>query len=653
MGTRMRLTTKLSAIVTLLCTLGMLLMLVGCVLSFFYVSNQREELRVERMADDVDLALLTQSPQQIAPWLHKIMNPLQIERIELIEDGKQIIEVIRPQQALLFDKPNRFRQTELKLQQHPNFTLRIQWVDLNKNWFNSMTGASMLLAIAAVAIIMTLLLIQANRWLYRQLKGLERLELRAEAIIKGERASVRPGSIHEWPAKASSAIDLLLADLKEAGEQHYRVDTLIRTFAAQDASTGLNNRLFFDNQLTTLLEDPEAVGTHGMVMMIRLPDFDTLRERWSHAEVQDLLFAIVNLLSTFVLRYPGALLARYFRSDFAVLLPHRSVKDADSIASQLIKAVDTLPPTRMLDREDMIHIGISGWRSGQTTLQVMENAELATRQATLQGGNSWSVGEGALQDLARGSVKWRTLLENTVNRGGPRLYQKPAVTSQGNVHHREMMPRIFDGEKEVLSAEYLPLAQQLGLAESYDRQMVTRILKLVDLWPEETLAIPLTLDSLLQRNFLNWLRDSLLQCTKSQRNRILFELAEAEVCQHINRLGPVFRLISGFGCRVAINQAGLTVVSTAYIRQFQIELIKLHPGLVRNIERRTENQLFVQSLIESCKHTSTKVYAAGVRFRQEWQTLVELGVSGGQGDFFASSQPVNSDVKKYSQRYRV
>ncbi|WP_123336027.1 RNase E specificity factor CsrD [Erwinia sp. JUb26] len=649
----MRLTTKFSAIVTLLCALGMLLMLVGCVLSFFYMSNQRAEFRVERMAEDVDIALLSQSPQQISPWLHQVMNPLQIERIELNDGSNTLLEVTRHQQSLLDDEPNRFRQTDIHLRQHPDLTLRIMWLDPTKTWFSSMIGASTLLAILAVVAIMTFLLAQSHRWLYRQLRGLEKLEIRAEAIIKGERASVRPGSVHEWPPKASSAIDLLLADLKEAGEQHYRVDTLIRTFAAQDPRTGLNNRLFFDNQLTTLLEDPEAVGTHGMVMMVRLPDFDTLRERWGHTDVQDYLFALVNLLSTFVLRYPGALLARYFRSDFAVLLPHRSIKDADGIASQLIKAVDTLPPTRMLDREDMIHIGISGWRSGQTTQQVMENAELATRQATLQGGNSWSVGEGALQDLGRGSVKWRTLLENTVNRGGPRLYQKPAVTSEGQVHHREMMPRIFDGEKELLAAEYLPLALQLGLAERYDRQMVTRILTLVELWPEETLAIPLTLDSLLQRSFLNWLRDSLLQCTKSQRKRILFELAEADVCQHFNRLDPVFRLIYGFGCRVAINQAGLTVVSTAYIRQFQVELIKLHPGLVRNIERRTENQLFVQSLIESCKHTSTRVFAAGVRFKEEWQTLVELGVTGGQGDFFASSQPVNSNVKKYSQRYRV
>jgi len=61
----------------------------------------------------------------------------------------------------------------------------------------------------------------------------------------------------------------------------------------------------------------------------------------------------------------------------------------------------------------------------------------------------------------------------------------------------------------------------------------------------------------------------------------------------------------------------------------------------------------VQSLLEVCKSTPTKVFAAGVRTRAEWQTLAGLGVAGGQGDFFAPSLPVNSNVKKHSQRYRI
>lgn len=505
--------------------------------------------------------------------------------------------------------------------------------------------------ILAILILLMLLLFACQIRRYR--RGIEHLEVRAEKIIHGARGKLIRGSVVEWPPQSSCALDILLDDLQEASEQRIRIDTLIRAFAAQDAKTGLNNRLFFDNQLATLLEDPEKVGTHGVVMMIRLPDFDTFCECCGYQVVQDYLFSLINMLSTFVMRYPGALLARYFRCDFTVLLPHSTLKEAGRIASQLITAVDTLPPVPVIDRADMIHIGISAWCGGQSPQQVMENVEQATRHAVLRGGNNWSVGDQSECGVFRGSVKWRTLLEQTLHRGGPRLYQMPVVTRDGTVHHYEIVPRILDGDKALLSSEYMPLVQQMGLAERYDRQMIARMIALSTDWTQKTLALPLTVDALLQRSFLHWLRDNLLQCPRKQRKCFLFELAEADVCQHYGRLQPAFRLLYGLECQIVIYKAGLTVVSTAYIKQFGIELIKLDPGLVRHIDQRTENQLFVQSLLEVCKTTATQVFAAGVRSKKEWQTLAELGVAGGQGDLFATSRPVQTGMKKYSQRYRV
>ena len=66
--------------------------------------------------------------------------------------------------------------------------------------------------------------------------------------------------------------------------------------------------------------------------------------------------------------------------------------------------------------------------------------------------------------------------------------------------------------------------QQMGLAEAYDRQLMQRILTLSACWPQETLAVPITIDSLLQPGFQRTLRDMLLQCTKSQRQRFYLNL---------------------------------------------------------------------------------------------------------------------------------
>lgn len=646
----MRLTTKFSAFITLLTGLTIFVTLLGCSLSFYNAIQDKLVNRVQSVASVIDNRLLTTPLPALSRELDELMVPVDIVQIDILQGKHNVLSHARQDSYRPAGVVSQYREVTVHSLKNPGMTINMVYLDPMASYFRSMmTTAPLTVAVAFIV----LLIFLAVRWLRRQLSGQELLEMRSVRILNGERGPQVRGSIHEWPARASSALDTLLSEIQFASDQRSRMDTLIRSYAAQDNKTGLNNRLFFDNQLATLLDDPEKVGTHGVVMMIRLPDFDLLRDTWGQRVAEENLFTLINLLSTFIMRYPGALLARYHRSDFAVLLPHRALKESESIASQLLKAVDALPQSKMLDRDDMVHMGICAWRGGQSTEQVMEHAEAATRNAVLQGANGWAVYDDSLPEKGRGNVRWRTLIEQMLSRGGPRIYQKPAVMKNGNVHHRELMCRIFDGTEEVISAEYLPMVLQFGLSEEYDRQQITRLMPFLSFWPEENLALQVTVESLIRPRFQRWLRDTLMQCEKSQRKHIIFELAEADVGQHISRLRPVVRLINALGARVAVTQAGLTLVSTNWIKELDVELLKLHPGLVRNIEKRTENQLLVQSLVEACKGTRTQVFATGVRSRSEWQMLTERGVTGGQGDFFASSQPLDTNVKKYLQRYSV
>ncbi|MBM7354880.1 RNase E specificity factor CsrD [Lelliottia amnigena] len=646
----MRLSTKFSAFITLLTGLTIFVTLIGCSLSFYNAIQDKLTNRVQSVASVIDTRLVTSTLPALSQQLDEIMVPVDIVHIDILQGSNVVLSHARQSSYRPVGTLPQYRELTVQSLKSPGMSIRLVYQDPMANYFRSlMTTAPLTFAVG----FMVILIFLAVRWLRRQLSGQELLESRSLRILNGERGAKVRGSVYEWPSRTSSALDVLLSEIQFASEQRSRMDTLIRSYAAQDNKTGLNNRLFFDNQLGTLLEDPEKVGTHGVVMIIRLPDFDLLRDTWGRSVAEDHLFTLINLLSTFIMRYPGALLARYHRSDFAVLLPHRTLKESESIASQLLKAVDALPQTKMLDRDDMVHIGICAWRGGQQTQQVMEHAEAATRNAVLQGANSWAIYDDSLPEKGRGNVRWRTLIEQMLSRGGPRIYQKPAVLRNGQVHHRELMCRLFDGTEEVISAEYLPMVLQFGLSEEYDRQQISRLIPFLSFWPEENLALQVTVESLIRPRFQRWLRDVLMQCEKSQRKRIIFELAEADVCQHISRLQPVVRLMNALGVRIAVTQAGLTLVSTNWIKELDVELLKLHPGLVRNIEKRAENQLLVQSLVEACKGTQTQVFATGIRSRSEWQMLTERGVAGGQGDFIASSQPLDSNVKKYLQRYSV
>ena len=646
----MRLTTKFSAFVTLLTGLTIFVTLIGCSLSFYNGIQSKVDYRARAVATVVDSRLVNTPFDQLDKHLDEILVPVDVVRIDFVVNNKTIFSHSRKSTYRPMGSSYQYRELDVESVKHPGMTIHLVYLDPMVNYFHSLlTTAPLTIAIAFMVIVIFF----SVRWLRNQLSGQELLEIRSTKILNGERGHQVRGSVHEWPARTSSALDTLLSELQFASDQRSRMDTLIRSYAAQDTKTGLSNRMFFDSQLATLLEDQERVGAHGIVMLIRLPEFNLVRDQWGREAAEEHFFILINMLSTFMMRYPGALLARYQRSDFAVLLPHRTLKEADSIAGQLLKALDALPQTKILDQDDMMHIGICAWRSGQSTEQVMEHADAAVRNAVLQGSNSWAVYDDSLPEKGRGNVRWRTLIEQMLTRGGPRFYQKPAVHYDGRVHHRELMCRIFDGKEEVIAAEYMPMVLEFGLAEEYDRLQITRLLPFLSFWPEENLALQVTVESLIRPRFQRWLRDTLMQCEKSQRKRIIFELAEADVCQHISRLQPVMRLINALGVRVVVIQAGLTLVSTSWIKELSVELVKLHPGLVRNIEKRSENQLLVQSLVEACKGTTTQVFATGLRSRSEWQVLRECGVLGGQGDFFASSQPLDTSVKKYSQRYSV
>ena len=325
----MRLTTKFSAFVTLLTGLTIFVTLLGCSLSFYNAIQYKFSHRVQAVATAIDTHLVSNDFSTLRPQITELMMSADIVRVDLLHGDKQVYTLARNGSYRPVGSSDLFRELSVPLIKHPGMSLRLVYQDPMGNYFHSLMTTAPLTGAIGFIIVMLFL---AVRWLQRQLAGQELLETRATRILNGERGSNVLGTIYEWPPRTSSALDTLLREIQNAREQHSRLDTLIRSYAAQDVKTGLNNRLFFDNQLATLLEDQEKVGTHGIVMMIRLPDFNMLSDTWGHSQVEEQFFTLTNLLSTFMMRYPGALLARYHRSDFAALLPHRTLKEAESIA---------------------------------------------------------------------------------------------------------------------------------------------------------------------------------------------------------------------------------------------------------------------------------------------------------------------------------
>lgn len=626
--------TKLSVLITLLMTFAITSILLSGIIIVSSSSIDLSKQKWNDLSQKIDEHLFSSSPKDLNLWLPLVMVASDIELIEIKKADESIWLRENFIDLSLWQRLTALNEVTLPLPAHPQYQLTLTYLNPTLyNMFSAKTIGYMSLVLLLIACALTLIL----SWIKEIFKGIRLLESRAKKILTGQREETSKLNRPEWPKDVSNALDFLLLERKKRYKERTHVDTLIRTFVALDAQTGLRNRLSFEHQLTILLEESNA---HGAVMMVRLPDYDLIKP-CGPTNIDELLETLISILSTFVMRYPSVTIARYFNNDFSILLPHTSSKESEYMALQLINSVNTLSLGPDIDRDRLIFIGISAYYYGQSPELIMNYAEQAVRTAELQGGNGWFVYDNNIPKVVLGSVRWRTLLERMlVTAQGLRLYEEPAITIDGKVHHRSITCQLFDGEQELPAAEFMNWLREFKLIGQFERKIIGKLSILLARWPSETISVTISVESLLNSSFNQWLFELLATKDRTFCQRLLFEMVESEVCQHIEELIPVVTALRRTGCRIGIVQAGLTVADSSYIEPLQVEIIKLYPGLARHIKMRPENQLIVESLCSACADINVTIFATGVRTNSEWDTLCSKGIRGGQGTLFATPERI-------------
>jgi RNase E specificity factor CsrD len=155
--------------------------------------------------------------------------------------------------------------------------------------------------------------------------------------------------------------------------------------------------------------------------------------------------------------------------------------------------------------------------------------------------------------------------------------------------------------------------------------------------PDAVFSVNLSEDTLMNNDFMRWLRTLLLE-HRDLAPRLIFEVDEAVASGCQQELQPKLRLIRKMGARLCVDHVGLQVVSSQYITEGRFALLKLHRSLIKQIHLRAENQLFIRSLLGGLHQTDVEVIAEGVEQFEEWQTLRVLGVCAAQGPWFADPE---------------
>ncbi|MDA0128916.1 RNase E specificity factor CsrD [Vibrio sp. MarTm2] len=648
----LKLSTRLVAFVTMIVIIAMFILFLGGTLSFKRLGQEYLDHSLKGIVNVVDKEMEDpDAAYSLQRWMPKMLQASNIVEMELastygtIYRFKDTSSKVDP--ALLY-------QVEYQLERNDGYQIRFKAVPPYIGYGYSMQA---LWSITLAVVLIIFCLMQGVKWLKEQLSGSEMLEERGRMILAGRVEEYAQGDPKEWPFTASEALDRLIEELRDARQERSRFDTFIRSQTFLDKLTGTANRVLFDSKLEAALSES---GSHGGVLLIRIDDWEQLKEEYGKTVANEFLIDVGDSLRTVIQRYPDVILSRYYNSDFAIFAPSLSSKEVSAIAASCIKQLARLTPPDVLDPENWVHIGVSLYREGESQGRIIDESETALKSAQLQRSNTWSrFHKHVSPEEERGSVRWRTLFDQVLKPDKLHVFSQPCFQldeqQDNQLEHCELFARINDPEKGVIKASRFNSAiESVGYEIILDKAVLRTILRYLKVSKDSMCySINLHVVPFADRAYFKWFRDELLQLSTEQRKQLIFEFAEARLVKHLDYMRPVAKMISGLGCKVAVGQAGRSIVSTYYLKELPISYLKLHRSLVKQIDQRHENQLFIRSLLGACAGLNTKLIAVGVDSKQEHKTVLQLGVHGVQGRYFESEKQLIPQHIQHKQTAEV
>ncbi|WKE66010.1 EAL domain-containing protein [Gallaecimonas kandeliae] len=413
--------------------------------------------------------------------------------------------------------------------------------------------------------------------------------------------------------------------------QQRQMDSLLHSAAWLDAGTGLGNRLFFEQHLATWLQEMEG-NRVGCLVLLEHKELADLDEAQSQAWRSQLLALMQDKLG----QWPDAVLGRLDEDEYGLLLPQMAGKDGQLFAQQLLKDISRLPLPKGLDDGDWLHLGWSPYQAGDDSQALLEQAAMALRAAQLQGENAvMAAGVEGMPQLETGSVRWRTLLEQVLARHSLKLVTEPVHGLEGDLHHWRVRALILDPKgKEIDDSVFMPMACRVGQEEALSRLCLELLLAKLGAARArgQRLAFRICVDALLKPGLQRWLRLAMMEVRDALPN-LLLTVTEFELAQHGQPLAEALKQLGALGAGIMVERLGQHPQPVDW-QALAPRAIKLHSSLARHIDRNSEQQLWVQRLVQQAVDLNAEVLAAGITSNEERRCLLRLGVSGGEGPLF-------------------
>lgn len=408
-----------------------------------------------------------------------------------------------------------------------------------------------------------------------------------------------------------------------------------------DLPTGLLLRAGLEHHLRLALAKTQQQGGQSCVLGVDIDRMTVVNDTLGRDAGDALIVHVGAMLKEHVRDSDG--IARLGGDEFGIVLDDCSPEQCQAVARKLVQRAREMDFVWNGEPVEVsLSIGVVPLNDSCGNVeQILSTLDLTCLVAKEGGGCQVQVYQHQDADLAarKEAMYWVRRLQNALREHRFNLHAQIIAPMDPSTHrtHYEVLIRLpGDDGRMIPPGVFLPPAEHYGLMPAIDRWVFKRLLdEMSAFWRthgalEVVFSVNLSGQSLTDTLLLDYIVAE-LAAVPFPHDRLCFEITETTA---FAKLEPVKRFIAevrGMGCSFALDDFGSGLSSYSYLKNLEVDLVKIDGSFISNILEDPVSDVMVQSVIAIARQMGIETVAEFVETGAIQDRLRVLGVDFVQG----------------------